>query len=1567
MSQPDQDTSSKASKEEASRLSRSPVADLEHPWLGLESFYEETRAYFFGRDAEIDEIHLRLRSNPLLVLYGRSGLGKTSILNAGLIPRLRGEAQKPALHRLTYKDGDPSPVEQLFYLLFYVHEQSGIRRYIEGISRAAQWWQTFLTTSPFRLPGDFASRLWLRLHWRKELPNITQLILDQFEEVFTVGAQRAGAENEVRDALAILLQSSIPDPIVRLIAERDDFLDYFDSDSTPVRVLLALRDDYVYALNRWKRSLPSLGQNNFELRALRGPAALDAVFKPGALRCRYRGEVSQENKADTGLPPIVAEETAERIVRFVARKGDEVPIAEIEAVPPILSLLCRELNERRFTASAGTADAPTQQITFSESDTDVETIVKSFYERCITGRPDGVRTFIEEELVSYSGARLAQDEKSILSAFEKGWRIPGATNGQLAPGYGDPVRARTCLEELLNERLLTSVTRGENRSYELIHDLLAGVVEKSRLTREALAQAERLLLGQAAQRRKQRLATAVACALAVALIVTLYGGYYAFVQEHTDYYREFTKRHGFPVGIFQISEREALRLPVSFRFVHKGVVRDGWKFHWKPAFRVEAVNGFLELTTNHSVFPYLWKGELESKDEKDKKPDLTGRRLGLATVCKWEFVSTREDQIIYERALDRVGHMVYGLVYSPSGSGRRGTGLARFVGADGFPQFQRRSAAEYVEIHYDAKGWEDHVMYLDGKNRPGTGPDGAFGQRIIHNEQGQITEVLSLDKSGDPMIDNAGNCGMQAKYDKRGYDVEARSVGPDEKLIPVKDGFVIRKNDYDEFGRLHSSTYFGAKGEPVLLKESGCHGWEIEYDDNGNRRVETCLGLDGKPALDADGYVTTRMGYDSHGNLSRMAFYDAKNQAVLNKKEGYHGWEANYDEKGNETAETYLGLDEKPTSIADGYARVRMVCDERGNVVRMTFYDVNREPVLSKQDRCHGWQVEYDKSGNQTIVTYLGLDEKPAPNDNGYATIRKTYDLRGNLTRVTVFGGNNEPVLLKKQGYHGWQAEYDDHGNQTLETYLGLDQKPASVADGYATIRMAYDARGKLIRKTFHDVKGEPVVSKENGYHAWEAEYDEKGNKTAETYLGLDGERTCIADGYATVRMVYDASGKMIRKTFHGANGAAVLSKKDSYHGWEAEYDEKGNKTAETYLGLDEKPMRMDDGYATMKSAYDARGNVIRQRFYGIKGEPVRHKDGYYGREAQYDEKGNRIVVTYLDLNGKPMRIDDGYATLKSAYDARGNIIRQTFHGVKGEPAGSEKDGYHGWEGEYDEQGNQTIQTYIGLDEKPMRIDDGYASLRWAYDARGNMIRQTFHDVKGEPAGSEKDGYHGWEGEYDEQGNQTVQTYIGMDEKPMRIDDGYAIIKAAYDARGKLIRKAFHDVKGEPVVSKENGYHAWEAEYDKKGSKTAETYLGLDKKPTCIVDGYATVRMAYDACGNVIRQTFDGANGEAVLSKKNGYHGWEAEYDEHGNRTVMTYLGLKGKPMRIPDGYATKKVVYDARGNKTQMRLYGVNGERALSKEIGYHGWEAEYDENGNETAKVYLGLDGKPLLSQTN
>ena len=498
-------------------------ADLEHPWLGLESYQAETRAYFFGREPEVAALHLRLRSHPLLVLYGRSGLGKTSILNAGLIPRLVAEQQFPVLHRFDYNNERLGPTEQLMLLLFSSREDEDTWSFGNAAARSDQWAKELREKlSFFDLPEDSASWFWLRVHWRAERPAITHLVLDQFEEVFTRGAEQKGLVEEIRDRIVILLHGGVPPAISGLIAKEDTFLDYFDPDSQPVRVILSLRDDYVYALNRWRQHLPALGENNFELRPLRGLAAFEAIFKPGALRCHYRGEVSAANKVETGLPPIVSEETARRIVRFSSRKGEEIPMEEIEAVPPILSLLCRELNERRFTSPAGSPQSPAGEITFRESDADIETVITAFYERCLAGRPEAVRIFIEEELVSYSGARLSQDEQSILKVFEEGCEIPGAAGDRRARGFGDAGLARACLRDLVNQRLLSPLG-GETPSYELIHDLLAGVVEKTRANRREREASTRLAARQQERLRRQRkvaLVVVIALALGFAVLLT---------------------------------------------------------------------------------------------------------------------------------------------------------------------------------------------------------------------------------------------------------------------------------------------------------------------------------------------------------------------------------------------------------------------------------------------------------------------------------------------------------------------------------------------------------------------------------------------------------------------------------------------------------------------------------------------------------------------------------------------------------------------------------------------------------------------------------------------------------------------------------------------------------------------------------------------------------------------------------------------------------------------------------------------------------------------------------------
>src|SRR5262245_4552756 len=87
--------------------------DPENPWPGLDSFEEHTRDFFHGRDAEAEELLRRVIDAPLTVLFGKSGLGKTSLLKAGLFPRLRERHFLPIHVRLDIRAGAGSLAAQI--------------------------------------------------------------------------------------------------------------------------------------------------------------------------------------------------------------------------------------------------------------------------------------------------------------------------------------------------------------------------------------------------------------------------------------------------------------------------------------------------------------------------------------------------------------------------------------------------------------------------------------------------------------------------------------------------------------------------------------------------------------------------------------------------------------------------------------------------------------------------------------------------------------------------------------------------------------------------------------------------------------------------------------------------------------------------------------------------------------------------------------------------------------------------------------------------------------------------------------------------------------------------------------------------------------------------------------------------------------------------------------------------------------------------------------------------------------------------------------------------------------
>ncbi|WP_173079829.1 nSTAND1 domain-containing NTPase [Phytohabitans rumicis] len=75
------------------------------PFRGLAAFDEKDAKYFHGREDLADRLAARVRQSWITVLTGASGSGKTSLLNAGLLPRLRGQRMEVAQWRPSVGSG----------------------------------------------------------------------------------------------------------------------------------------------------------------------------------------------------------------------------------------------------------------------------------------------------------------------------------------------------------------------------------------------------------------------------------------------------------------------------------------------------------------------------------------------------------------------------------------------------------------------------------------------------------------------------------------------------------------------------------------------------------------------------------------------------------------------------------------------------------------------------------------------------------------------------------------------------------------------------------------------------------------------------------------------------------------------------------------------------------------------------------------------------------------------------------------------------------------------------------------------------------------------------------------------------------------------------------------------------------------------------------------------------------------------------------------------------------------------------------------------------------------------
>src|SRR5262249_21119754 len=140
---------------------------------------------------------------------------------------------------------------------------------------------------------------------------------------------------------------------------------------------------------------------------------------------------------------LVSEAVGTQIIRFVARRGEDVLLEDIEAVPPLLSLLCEWLNEARLAA-----DPPLPEITSGLVAAQSADILQRFYDQSFEAleehEREAAREVVEDRLVTVGGHRnpVAREDASAELA-RRGVRQPEAV-----------------LDALVSQRLLTAEQRG---------------------------------------------------------------------------------------------------------------------------------------------------------------------------------------------------------------------------------------------------------------------------------------------------------------------------------------------------------------------------------------------------------------------------------------------------------------------------------------------------------------------------------------------------------------------------------------------------------------------------------------------------------------------------------------------------------------------------------------------------------------------------------------------------------------------------------------------------------------------------------------------------------------------------------------------------------------------------------------------------------------------------------------------------------------------------------------------------------------------------------------------------
>ncbi|HRI58234.1 MAG TPA: hypothetical protein PK228_00855, partial [Saprospiraceae bacterium] len=510
------------------------AANLPRRYPGLKPFDRAQSAVFYGRREDAVRLSNLILQQRLSVLFAKSGIGKTSILQAGVAPSLEQQNYAPLFIRLDKTDAP---------LVDTVGEILTKSDIVGGRDATGE------------RPGEHET-LWERMK-RLEfdidgLPATPVLVFDQFEEVFTLGHSESSRRRFLAE-LADLANSAMPDVIRTSLLQRfqegdatmtPEIMRWWESQPE-LRIVISIRSDFLHLLDEISPLIPGILHNRYQLQPLNRKQAEEAIALPAdaaggpyaSARFRYRADALDQ----------IIDFLAGREEQDVQQAVDDLPLLkkqdEIESFN--LQILCQYVEEKIIDHIKPEGFEVTPD--FYGAQQGLESEIRDFYQKQLQTLPDvyarktgkrldnpavmtaSVQRLIEESLVTPNDRRCSMVDDYLIAAY------PGVTH--------------EFLDVLVDSRLLRKENRLNDFYYEISHDtLLPAVVEsRNKRRRQEKAEQERLEYEQklaeeakrreaveaelTAIRRQRRMARMVAITSLLSLVVMIGFGIW-FVRDY---------------------------------------------------------------------------------------------------------------------------------------------------------------------------------------------------------------------------------------------------------------------------------------------------------------------------------------------------------------------------------------------------------------------------------------------------------------------------------------------------------------------------------------------------------------------------------------------------------------------------------------------------------------------------------------------------------------------------------------------------------------------------------------------------------------------------------------------------------------------------------------------------------------------------------------------------------------------------------------------------------------------------------------------------------------------------